>query len=165
MTTLTEPIRGKVAKVLSHREVVLNVGKKHNVEIGMVFDILFKGYDEITDPDTGEVLGGIDRPKARVKVANINEKLSIATTYRTERVNVGGSGGLGIRLRGDLNLPSPPKWETRVETFATNEAPHEGWYEDDHLVSAGDPVVQVIGPIDDHVDEPRSITDVDDLPF
>ena len=63
MTTLTEPIRGKVAKVLSHREVVLNVGKKHNVEIGMVFDILFRGYDEIKDPDTGEVLGGIDRPQ------------------------------------------------------------------------------------------------------
>ena len=45
----------------------------------MVFDILFRGYgDEITDPDTGEVLGGVDRPKARVKVVTANEsKLSI----------------------------------------------------------------------------------------
>ena len=144
MTTQTEPIRGKVAKILSHSEVVLNIGKAHNVEVGMLFDILFRGYDEITDPDTGEVLGGIDRAKARVKVVSANEKLSIAATYRTERVNVGGPPDLGIRLRGDLHLPPLPKWETRVETFATNEAPHEGWDEDERCVSTGDPVVQVI---------------------
>ena len=164
MTIHAEPIRGKVAKVLSRREVVLNVGKAHNVELGMVFDILFQGYDEITDPDTGEVLGGIDRPKARVKVATANEKLSIATTYRTEMVNVGGSGGLGIRLRGDLSLPALPRWETRIEAFDTNEAPHEGWEEHDRLVSAGDPVVQVIVP-DSDIETAASVTDVDDLPF
>jgi hypothetical protein len=164
MASHEEPIRGKVAKVLSRREVVLNLGKAHNVEIGMVFDILFRGYDEITDPDTGEVLGGVDRPKARVKVITANEKLSIATTYRTERVNVGGSGGLGIRLRGDLNLPTLPRWETRVETFDTEEAPHEGWDEHDRLVSAGDPVVQVIVP-ESEIETAVSVSDVDDLPF
>ena len=164
MATHTEAIRGKVAKVLSHREVVLNIGTAHNVELGMVFDILFRGYDEITDPDTGEVLGGIDRPKARVKVVTANERLSIAATYRTERVNVGGDGGLGIRLRGDLNLPTLPKWETRVETFATDEAPHENWDEHDRLVSAGDPVVRVVVPESD-MEIAAPITDVDDLPF
>ena len=164
MATNTEPIRGKVAKVLSRREVVLNVGKAHNVEVEMVFDILFQGYDKITDPDTGEVLGGVERPKARVKVVTANEKLSIATTYRTERVNVGGSGELRIRLRGDLALPALPRWETRVETFDTDEAPHEGWNEHDRLVSAGDPVVQVIVP-DSEIETPASVTDVNDLPF
>lgn len=164
MTTHTEPIRGKVAKVLSYREVVLNIGTAHNVELGMVFDILFRGYDEITDPDTGEVLGGIDRPKARVKVITTNERLSVATTYRTERVNVGGGGGLGIRLRGDLNLPTLPKWETRVETFATDEAPRENRDEHERFVSAGDPVVQVVVPESD-MEITAPTTDVGDLPF
>ena len=164
MATHAEPIRGKVAKVLSHREVVLNIGKAHNVEIGMVFDILYRGYDEITDPDTGEVLGGVDRPKARVKVVTANPNLSIATTYRTERVNVGGFGGLGVRLRGDLNLPTLPKWETRVETFETDEAPHEGWDEHERFVSAGDPVVQV-GESANDVEFTIPVNDVDDLPF
>ena len=165
MTAQTELIRGKVAKVLSHREVVLNVGKEQDVEIGMVFDILFRGYDEIKDPDTGEVLGGIDRPKARVKVITANEKLSIATTFRTERVNVGGYGGLGIRLRGDLNPLPLPKWETRVETFPTNEVPDERWESDDYLVSVGDPVVQVAEPINDDEDVREPVTNLDDLPF
>ena len=153
MAAQTEPIRGKVAKILSHSEVVLNIGKKHNVQIGMLFDILMQGYDEIKDPDTGEVLGGIDRPKARVKVVSANDRLSIAATYRKERVNVGGPEDLGIRLRGDL-LP-PPRWETRVETFPTREAVPEDHWSEDLYVATGDPVVQV--------DEPYE--DVDDLPF
>lgn len=141
MTTQDEPIRGKVAKVLSDREVVLNVGRKHNVQTGMFFDIRAASDFEITDPDTGEVLGKIDRPrvKARVKVTSVEDKFAVAMTYRTERVNVGGSSvlhSLGIAL-------SPPKWTTRVERIRSHERAEGVLSESERYVAIGDPVVQV----------------------
>ena len=40
MTSQVEPIRGKVARVLSVREVALNKGSADGVKIGMVFKII-----------------------------------------------------------------------------------------------------------------------------
>ena len=49
------PITGKVAKVISNREVALNIGKTGGVREGMLFDIVVPGSLEITDPETGEL--------------------------------------------------------------------------------------------------------------
>ena len=145
MTAQTEPIRGKVAKVLTNSKVVLNVGKNHKVQIGMSFDILMPGFDEITDPDTGAVLGGVELPKARVRVISADDNLSVAATYRRESVNLGGPENWGLRVRGDL-LPMPPLWETRVETFRTREPVISDERAVDYYVATGDPVVQVFEP-------------------
>ena len=139
MLTQTELIRGKVAKILNLRDVALNIGQKQGVELGMLFDILStKGLD-IEDPDTGEDLGSIELPKARVKISRVYDKVSVATTYRTERVNVGGVG---------LNaLFQPPKWETRYETLKIKESferSGEDLDEHDSYVARGDVVVQVL---------------------
>ena len=141
MTTQAKPIRGKIAKILSGREVALNVGRQHNVEVGMLFDILVPGIEEIKDPDTGEVLGTTARvkAKARVKVASVDDKFSLAATFRQKRVNIGGSG------IGNL-LPSfyePPRWVTRVETIETREKPNMQLTENERYVAIGDPVIQV----------------------
>lgn len=141
MTIQSEPIRGKVAKVLSDREIVMNIGNKHNVQRGMFFDIRAAGDSEIIDPDTGEVLGEIDRPlvKARVKVTSVEDKFAVATTYRTERVNVGGSSVLHS-LRIALG---PPQWTTRVERIRSHERAEGVLSESERYVTIGDSVVQV----------------------
>ncbi len=106
---MTDPIRGKVAQVLNSREIALNVGSAQGVVVGMRFDILEP--EGIEDPDTGESLGVIDRPKVRVQVAHVQERLSVATTCRTKRVNTGGAFGDFSRAL------MPPRWITSYETL------------------------------------------------
>ena len=140
MTTQVEPIRGKVARILNSREVALNIGGEDGVTPGMFFDILVPGVDNITDPDTGEILGSLDIAKTRVKVVRIQDRLSVATTYRKQQVNMGGRGFLA---RGMFEAP---RWVTKYETLKTNESmayrSHE-LSEEESYVSVGDPVVQV----------------------
>lgn len=137
MGTPIETIRGKVAKILNSREVALNIGKEHGVNLGMVFEILTPVGDEIRDPDSGETLGEINLAKTRVKINHVDNRFSVATTYRSKRVDVGGT-----------SLFQPPKWETRYETLKKQESfegaaePLDTW---NSYVSAGDLVVQIPG--------------------
>ena len=138
MTNQPEPIRGKVARVLNAREVALNRGSNDGVEVGMIFNILSSAGSEIRDPDTGELLGSVELPKATVKVTMVQNRVSVASTFRTRKVNVGGSG-LGI-----AGMFEPPKWETRTETLKTDEAIREELDESETYVKSGDSVVQFI---------------------
>ena len=141
MATQTRPIRGKIARILNAREVAINVGEEQGVERGMLFDILsLKGLG-ITDPDTGEELGSIELAKARVKIARVYSKISVARTFRSTRVNLGGPS---YSFSG---LFQPPKWETQYETLRVNEAIEpaaEDLDENDSYVATGDAVVQVL---------------------
>lgn len=136
MATQTEPIRGKVAKILNSREVALNIGREQGVASNMVFEILSSDGDAILDPDTGASLGSVNLPKTRVKINRVDEKFSIASTYRSRRVNASGFG-----------LFEPPKWETRYETLKSKESfesaaePLDEW---DSYVNRGDIAVQVM---------------------
>lgn len=137
MAIQTEPITGKVARILNEREVALNIGGDDGVELDMLFDIMSpKGYD-IEDPDSGEVLGSVLRPKIRVKVIQVQDRVAVASTYKTQRVNVGGIGP-GF---GNLFL-QPPRWETRIETLHKTDTTQRDISEADSYVSTGDPVVQ-----------------------
>ena len=137
MGTPNEPIRGKVAKILNSREVALNIGKDDGVNLGMVFEILAPDGDVIKDPDSGETLGEVNLAKTRVQIKDVTNRFSVATTYRSKRVDVGGT-----------TLFQPPKWETRYETLKKQESfesaaePLDAW---NSYVSIGDPVVQIPG--------------------
>ena len=149
MTTQVRPIRGKVARVLNDREVALNRGSSNGVEIGMIFNITRSAGLDIADPDTGEMLGSVDVPKASVKVTTVQDRVSVAATFRTRKVNVGGSGvGLG--------LFEPPKWEYHYETLRLrDDSTDTNMITDSNsCVSVGDPVVQVLDS--DTFEEPES---------
>lgn len=135
MTTSIEPIQGKVAKILNSREVALNIGGDAGVKSGMIFEIRMPREDVVKDPDTGDVLGVVNLPKTSVKINRVAPKFSVAATYRSKRVDLGGVSRL-----------QPPEWETRYETlkkegsFETGAEPLEAW---DSYVDVGDPAVQV----------------------
>ena len=131
-------IRGKVARVLNSQEVAINKGREDGVRLRMIFSILSTKGAEITDPETGELLGSVDVEKTRVKVTIVEERLSVASTFRTTRTNVGGTG-LGIG-----NLFQPPKWETRVESLELDETSKVELSESQTFVRTGDPVIQWI---------------------
>ena len=139
---MTKPIKGKVARVLNTREIAINKGSTDGVAVGMYFNVIDTCYSNIKDPDTKQVLGSIERAKVRVKIIDVQEKLSLATTYRTEKENT------GPRI-SDFLLGSG--WITSHETLKTGgklgNQPNE-LDEEDSYVKTGDPVVQVSEAID-----------------
>jgi len=140
------PIRGKVARILNSRELILNVGATAGVVVGLYFDILDPKGEDIRDPDTDEVLGSIDRPKVRVQVTKVDEKLCVASTYKKRQINVGGRG-FGVQDEFARML-APPKYVTQYETLKTTEKTWENLSEDQSYVKIGDPAVQVVEEID-----------------
>ncbi len=144
------PLRGKVARVLNSREVAINIGVEDGVTVGMYFDVIDPKEEDIKDPDTGEVLGSIKRPKVRVQVTHVQEKLSVAATYRSKRVNLGGSGHLeaaALAIGPFARALMPRGWVTRYETLRKTESPRvkfSNLEEEDSYVNIGDLVVQII---------------------
>ena len=100
--------------MLNKHEIAINVGTENGVTVGLYFNVM-DTHDEIRDPDTNEVLGSLERPKVRVKIIHVQEKLSLATTYRKERVNTGGTGR-GIPLGPFARALIPPTWVEKYET-------------------------------------------------
>ena len=141
MTAEVKRIKGKVARILNSKEVALNIGRKNGVELGMLFNILDSKSYEIEDPDTGEMIGSVERPKVRVKITHVQDGVSVASTYIIERVNVGFSRiEFSPFTTGTL---VPPRWVNRTEFLKTKEKDWEDLDEKESYVSTGDPVVQV----------------------
>lgn len=142
---MVDVIRGKVARILNSREVVLNIGLQNGVELGMYFDILDSKLERIIDPDTGHPLGSVSRPKVHVKISYVEGALSIASTYKEVTVNRGGVGvDIGVFARAFL----PPRLGTRYETLRTSEKTWEDLDESASYINTGDPVVQVFASDD-----------------
>ncbi len=131
---MTDRIVGKVARVSSDRELIINRGLEHGVEVGMIFRV--KGADiDVTDPDTGEPLGQVSRIKVLVRAEEVAEKFCIARTFRTRNVNVGGTNVAGLSLS---EMFQPPKWETRVETLRRDPEADTRMSAAQSVVSVGD---------------------------
>ncbi len=81
-------IYGKVARILSEKEVVLNVGLADGVKEGDVF-VIFSEGERIIDPETGEDLGPLENVKGRVTVSHVMEKMSRAKTSTYQQTQSG----------------------------------------------------------------------------
>lgn len=77
----TQPIRAKVAQVLSDNELVINVGKADGVTYDMEFNIT--EMIEITDPDTSKVLGVVEWPIVFLDILKVQENLTVL--YSTDK--------------------------------------------------------------------------------
>lgn len=131
-------IRGKVAGILSGRELILNIGEADGAKIGMRFAILnSKGLD-VLDPDTGAVLGTVEVPKTVVKVVRLGQAphLSVARTFRT----VAGRPGLA-------DLSGLTGSRSRVETLdiASGSSLRAELSDEDSYVKVGDVAVETLG--------------------
>ncbi|HEV7774547.1 MAG TPA: hypothetical protein VGO48_14795 [Conexibacter sp.] len=134
----SEPIAGKVARILNSRELVINRGTEDGVALRMVFEVLAPQGEDIRDPDTGDILGSVDRPKVVVRIVQVSERMAVARTFRSRRRNIGGVGS----LRVFDNMFAPPKYVTEYDTLKTNEQTWEDLDEEDSFVKIGDPVRQ-----------------------
>ena len=123
---------------MTERELIINRGTDHGVEVGTRFAILNPKGLEVKDPETGEDLGSLEVAKTIVKVVSVKEKLCMAQTFRTVKSSGGPLWATG--------LASPP--EERVETLRTDH-PHAyaELSEEESRVKIGDPAVEVTGRI------------------
>ncbi|MGN7187248.1 hypothetical protein [Microbacterium enclense] len=146
-------VYGKVAEVVSDREVILNRGSEHGVRVGMYFAILDPGAVGITDPDTGEALGDIKIVKIVVRAIEVAPKLTLARTFRSRRVNIGGSGGLGIGAFA--RAMQEPEYVEQVEKLTLDRNAPRKIDPKDSVVKRGDPF-ESAEP--EEVEDVRSIT-------
>ena len=130
------PIEGKVASILNERELAINIGRCDGVRRGMKFKILAETPTEISDPDTGENLGIVDREKVRVQATEVQERFSICRTYKTRHV----AGGLFPSLSW---LVSEPR-EVSETLKAEDSSLPPPLPEEESYVKNGDRVVQVV---------------------
>jgi hypothetical protein len=140
-----EPITGRVARILNSRELVINRGAEHGVTVGMRFEVLAPQAEDIRDPDTGELLGSVDRPKVEVRVVQVEPKLAVARTFRARRKNIGGISMNPVVSR----LFEPPQYVTQYDTLKTSERTWEDLDEKESFVKTGDPVREVLTDEDD----------------
>ncbi len=69
-------IAAKVAAVLNDRRLVVNLGSVGGVNEGD--SVLLWNVVEVTDPDTGELLGVVKSPKLVLTVDEVQERIAVA---------------------------------------------------------------------------------------
>ena len=74
-------LTGKVADILGDYELAINLGRNSDVKPGVDFAVL--GAKQITDPDTGKKLGTYKYDKVKVRVIQVEDNYSVATTKIT----------------------------------------------------------------------------------
>jgi hypothetical protein len=132
-------LEGKVAAIVSVREVAINLGDRDHVEPGMIFAILADVPLRVEDPDTRELLAEIERYKVKVKVTEVLERLSICRTYETYE-----TGGMFPSSFASLiaGMSGPATRHVRTLKIEDSELPPP-LSEEESYVKVGDRVRQV----------------------
>ncbi|SCL16731.1 hypothetical protein GA0070616_1100 [Micromonospora nigra] len=143
-------ITGRVARVVSIRDLIINRGRQHGVVEDQVFKVLDGDPYKVEDPETGQLLGEIRRVKVLVKVKEVSDLFCIARTYRTRRINTGGRGATFSLEK----MFQPPKYEYLVETLERHPRQREV-DPDKALIEVGDPVESLLS--DENDDDIASI--------
>lgn len=72
-------IIGKIVRILSEHEVVINKGLANGVKYNMEF-VIYEEGDPVLDPQTREALDRIEIVKDRVYVTHLQSRICIAST-------------------------------------------------------------------------------------
>lgn len=136
-------IEGKVSGVLNERELTINVGSSQGVNESMKFKILADKPIEVRDPDSGKVLGTVDREKVQVQATEVFEKFSICMTFRKSIVGGNPFEALAISLGGVGSMFSPRR-EIQETLKAEDSSFPPPLSAEESYVKKGDRVVQII---------------------
>ena len=104
---IKQRLEGKVAQILSERELVINKGSADGVSEGAKFAVLAATPIEVRDPDTDQVLDRIDREKVRVRATEVREKVTICVAY--EKLDLDALSAAVSVLLGPRRAPLTPE--------------------------------------------------------
>lgn len=78
-----------MAQLLNAKELVINRGRQHGVCEGMIYAVLSESPIDIVDPETKEDIGVVDREKVRVRVTDVQERMTICATFGSRTIRGG----------------------------------------------------------------------------
>lgn len=93
----------KVVKVIDEYEVVINAGENAGVAVGDIYEIYAPG-EPVFDIDSNEILGTLDYIKARIKVKQVFEKMSICINANSGTITTVALANMFGALNGPLPL-------------------------------------------------------------
>jgi hypothetical protein len=137
---------------VSDREIILNRGSEHGVHEGMYFAVLNPDTIGVTDPQTGEELGGIKIVKRVVRAVEVAPKLTLARTFRTRTVNAGGANSA---LSAMASAFATPNYVEQVEKLTIDRNSPRKIDPSQSIVGRGDPFELAFS---DEVEDIRSVT-------
>lgn len=143
-------IEGKVAQVISERDLAINRGSADGVRVGMRFKILGSEPAEVRDPDSDEVLGTVEITKVEVEAVTVHEKFSVCRTFKTVTVPgrpakpglTSSYSDLSRSIFGEPAIPARSRYQTlrSDEEFVVEELDPNGSF-----VKRGDRAVEIVG--------------------
>ena len=104
-------IQGKVIRVLSPTELVINLGSSHGVTEHSRLVVFALGA-QINDPDSGESLGQLEIVKGKAEAKHVQEKMSTIQsiekkTMRRDGTRQGMNDRFPIRLTEEVLVAAP----------------------------------------------------------
>lgn len=93
-------MEAKVIKIISDKQIVLNAGTDKGVNEGDIFQIIDKVGDQVFDPDSGELLGSLDLPKAILRVELVYPRMCICTNNENKSI-------LGPAIEFNMTVTKP----------------------------------------------------------
>lgn len=113
-------VTGKVATILSDREIALNVGTNHGVSLDDV--VTLTELVDVKDPDTKESLGSVRLVKLRLRISMATERYSVATvTDRVTNTSPNQSRWVAAPFKAITNLPSQVSGQAGYVTVGVGE--------------------------------------------
>jgi len=77
---------GKVIRIFDESTLLVNIGSKEGLKVGERIFVIETG-EEITDPGTGESLGRLEKVKAELVAADVQERISVLKTAMVRRAD------------------------------------------------------------------------------
>lgn len=142
-------VRGKVAKILNSREIVINLGSDQGVTEGMIFNVLDPSGEDIKDPDTGRTLGSLRRTKLQVRVNAVQEKMAVAITFKKTTYHIGNvvlpsrQTAFESQFASIAKLLDVKRTVVKEETLKKPEGTYDPLDEKDSYVKVGD-IVELV---------------------
>jgi len=142
-------IKGKVAKILNSRELVINIGSDKGVTDGMIFNVLDPSGENIKDPDTGMALGSLRRTKLQVKVSDVHNNMAVAITFKRTTHHIGRTAipTLGSEFSAIAKWLDVQRTVVKQETLKKPDEVYDPLEEKDSYVKVGD-IVELAQPTD-----------------
>lgn len=95
---MTQPIEGKIVKILDQYSILINKGSRDGVKEGMSFVIFTLTADEVEDPSTKEALGRLEVVKGYVVALHVQDRITTCVAKKKDKGNGQETGASGQTL-------------------------------------------------------------------
>ncbi len=101
-------IEGRIAKIISEYEVIINKGHSDGVNESVRF-VVYTEVDDVIDPDTGDSLGKWELVKGRLAPTHVQKRMTVCAADATGEAAAGGEPKGSHTLSAEMIAASMPR--------------------------------------------------------